>query len=126
MAAFLAAGIISAGLVQGGIVRFIFFPQVEGDTIQISLAMPVGSSFAVTERTVAEIEAAIGEVRNIVDRDGEGTSGIVSIAAILGSSRLMGTLPGQGGRIRAITLPTSPSNSRHPIFGLIRPATSSP
>ncbi len=132
IAAFLAIGILSVGLVQGGIVRFIFFPQVESDTIRIQLAMPVGSPFESTRRTVSEIEAAVEEVRAIVDADREDSSSIVSVSATLGSRRQPGTLPGEGGQdsgdhLADLTIQLTPSDFRdysaNEIVALIRERT---
>ena len=40
--------IITYGMVKGGIVKFVFFPQIEGNTITAKLTMPIGTPFKVT------------------------------------------------------------------------------
>lgn len=51
------AGLIAfGGLVSGGHVRFVFFPQVEGDSVTLTLEMPSGTPF---ERTKAAMDRVI-------------------------------------------------------------------
>ncbi|MEH6638166.1 MAG: efflux RND transporter permease subunit [Porticoccaceae bacterium] len=57
--------IISVGVFQGGIVRFIFFPKVESDRITVSLTMPTGTPFETTERYARQIfEAGLAMERD--------------------------------------------------------------
>jgi multidrug efflux pump subunit AcrB len=42
--------IITYGMVKGGIVKFVFFPQIEGNTITANLIMPIGTPYSVTEK----------------------------------------------------------------------------
>ncbi len=87
LAVFLAIAIFTAGLIRGGIVRFIFFPEVESDTVQISLAMPIGTPFSATEKCVEEIESAVEEVKSIVDEDRNGQSAVLSVATTIGAQK---------------------------------------
>jgi len=40
---------LTAGLVAGGVVRFVFFPRIEGDEIKASLALPFGTPVEITD-----------------------------------------------------------------------------
>ncbi len=48
LAAFLSILILIAGMVRGDFIRFVFFPQIEGDQVTTRLTMPVGTPFEVT------------------------------------------------------------------------------
>ena len=89
-AVFVAIAILTIGLLRGGIVRFIFFPQIEGDRIAINLTMPQGTPFAVTERTIAVIESAVYAVRDQIENEA-GHSAFESVSVSIG------TVAGQSG-----------------------------
>jgi multidrug efflux pump subunit AcrB len=55
--------IFTLGLVGAGVVRFIFFPQVEADFVIAALTMPQGTPVEVTSEAVAHLERAAEEVR---------------------------------------------------------------
>ncbi|MEO1596468.1 MAG: efflux RND transporter permease subunit [Pseudomonadota bacterium] len=60
IAACLACLVAFAGLINGGHVRFVFFPQVEGDSVTLTLEMPSGTPFERTEAAMDRvIEAAV-------------------------------------------------------------------
>jgi multidrug efflux pump subunit AcrB len=59
VASFLAALILSAGMIAGGIVRFEFFPNVPSDFIQANLTMNDGASFEVRNAALARMEQAV-------------------------------------------------------------------
>ncbi len=60
--AFTALFIISIGMVSARWVNVTFFPQVDGDNITVSLAMPSGTDESVTQKQVDKITAAIWQV----------------------------------------------------------------
>jgi len=72
----LAAGIgvliVTAGIVQAGKVRFIYFPDVEGDILACQVTMPQGTPAHVTERAVRQIERAGQTLR--AELEGNGSS----------------------------------------------------
>ena len=70
----LSTVIITLGIFQGGIVRFIFFPQVESDRITARLTMPTGTPFEITEQYAQQIYDAGLKI----DRDVFGTHGNTS------------------------------------------------
>ncbi|NCP64816.1 MAG: efflux RND transporter permease subunit [Paraglaciecola sp.] len=57
--------LVTAGVLSGGHIRFIFFPTVEGDEIKVSLEMPAGTPYAQTEyamqRVISALDTAVGE-----------------------------------------------------------------
>ena len=62
LATFLAALIVTVGLFGGGIVRFVFFPNVPSDFIQAEIEMLPGSSVVQRDRALSEIGSALLEV----------------------------------------------------------------
>lgn len=62
LAAFIGVLWIAVSLFRGDIMRFVFFPIIEGDEVNISLVMPVGTPFPEVERHVNDIQQAIEEV----------------------------------------------------------------
>ena len=69
LAAFFALAVLTVGMVSSGIVRFIFFPQVEGDEITITATLPEGTPFATTQITMTKIEQAAEKVRHEIADD---------------------------------------------------------
>lgn len=128
-AAFLAIAIVTIGMVRGGVVRFIFFPQIEGDRININLTMPQGTPFAVTERTIATIEQAVDAVRDEITHKA-GASAFESVSVSIGSVTAQGGGPGGGGEggsgahraeVRIQLVPSDlRSNTAAEIEGMIR------
>lgn len=112
-ACFVAIAIIAIGMVRGGIIRFIFSPQVEGDRINISLTMPQGTPFEVTEAAVEKIESAIYNVRDEI-RPSAFESVAVSIGSVSGqTSRPDGRgESGTGAHLAEVTVQLIPSNFR--------------
>lgn len=62
-AAFIAVFIFSIGMVAGGWVRFVQFPSVPSDFIQMELRMPEGTPLEETERAMERITTALAEIR---------------------------------------------------------------
>ena len=54
----LAFLIMTLGAMGGGIIRFTFFPSIASDRIEITLNMPQGTSEAITDSIITEIEQA--------------------------------------------------------------------
>ncbi len=50
--------LVIAGMIQGGIVKFTFFPKVESDTLECSLTMPAGTPVQRTIEVVRHLEEA--------------------------------------------------------------------
>ncbi|MCC5021918.1 MAG: efflux RND transporter permease subunit [Candidatus Synoicihabitans palmerolidicus] len=99
LAAFLGIAIFTVGLLKSGTVRFIFFPQIEGDRISISLTMPQGTPFETTEATIKSIEDAVTAVRQTVAEQA-GVDAFESVSVSIGTMAAAGGSPrtGTGGR----------------------------
>lgn len=63
LAGFISVTLITFSLLQGGIVKFIFFPAIEGDQITINIEMPLGTPFDTTSDTVLAMEHEIHLIR---------------------------------------------------------------
>lgn len=105
-----ASIILTLGVFQGGIVRFIFFPQIDSDHITVSLKMPPGTPFETTfsyaekillagTEMAREAEAAIAE-----DGSGEQITLIEAISFTVGSQEGSGTMAFAGGGTNATNL----------------------
>lgn len=51
--------ILTVGAIQGGIIRFTFFPNIASDAVNITLKMPQGTSEMITDSLITEIEKAV-------------------------------------------------------------------
>jgi multidrug efflux pump subunit AcrB len=118
VAGFLALGILTGGLVQGGKVRFLFFPEVEGDTIGINLKMPIGTPFDLTRATVNEIEQVIEQIDNDAG-ERQGGNLVKSVSTSMGAlSQIAGGPIGRvgtgatGGHLAEITVQLVSSDAR--------------
>jgi multidrug efflux pump subunit AcrB len=60
---------LTMGFVQGGWIKFNFFPAVESDNVAAMLVMPEGTSAQVTEKYVRKIESAAIELRDKLAED---------------------------------------------------------
>ena len=76
LAAAAALLLLMAGAVGGGFVKFVFFPEIEGDVIAAQLTMPEGTAARTTEAAVSRIEDAAHRLRRELEGDdpsGHGT-----------------------------------------------------
>ena len=85
--------ILCVSLVQNGQVRFIFFPQIEGNNISASVTMPEGTPFERTDAAVRHMTAAASEVADAV-RQESGEEIFVTITSTSGGNASQGVGPG--------------------------------
>ena len=85
--------ILCISLVQNGQVRFIFFPQIEGNNISASVTMPEGTPFERTDAAVQRITAAAAEVADAV-RQESGEEIFLSVTSTSGGNAAQGVGPG--------------------------------
>ena len=78
----ISALILTFGAVAGGRVRFVFFPDIEGDVIAARITMPQGTSAEVTAGAVARIDAAARALAAEIARGGEGDVVRHSLASV--------------------------------------------
>ncbi len=57
----IAVLLLTVGVWKGGLIRFTFFPKVEGDTLTCSVTMPAGTPVSRTERVVKRLEETARE-----------------------------------------------------------------
>jgi multidrug efflux pump subunit AcrB len=68
----IATLLVTVGLVQGGFLRFVFFPEVESDFVAATLKLPQGSPASETSQAVARLEASALQLREqLVEETGE-------------------------------------------------------
>ncbi|NNF39877.1 MAG: efflux RND transporter permease subunit, partial [Woeseiaceae bacterium] len=92
--------ILCLSLVQNGQVRFIFFPQIEGNNISASVTMPEGTPFERTDAAVRRLTAAAAEVADAV-REETGEELFVSVTSTSGGYAARGVGPGAESGFRA-------------------------
>ena len=68
---FCCLAMVTGAMFQSGTIRFVFFPQIEGDEVIVRATMPEGTPFEVTEETMLEIEKAASDVRDQITPDGK-------------------------------------------------------
>ncbi len=54
--------LLAAGLIQGGVVEFVFFPQMDSDNVVVKLTMPQETPSEVTASAVESIESTVLEL----------------------------------------------------------------
>lgn len=101
VAAFVALLILVGGLVNAGIIRFIFFPQIEGDKVTATLVMPVGTPFSVVRGHALEMMKAARKIDARIEREA-GKRHVESISVIIGST-FVDEMPGQESGVSATT-----------------------
>lgn len=89
--------LLAAGIWQGGLVRFTFFPRVQGDTMICTVTMPAGVPVSRTVDVVTHLEEAAQKAMGKLDRERPpGAPPLLeSIQSIVGSAGGRG--PGSGG-----------------------------
>lgn len=91
LAAFVGAAIVVFSVVSAGHVRFIFFPRVQSEIATVSLSMPEGTPFEVTQRHVQTITDAVNELQKTHTDPDTNESVVENILSTAGSA-------GRGGR----------------------------
>lgn len=104
----IAVGILfmTLGLVGGGVVKFVFFDELDGDSIRATVEFPPGTPVDVTAKAVAQIEDALQEMAAATPtRTGEPL--LENVFSLIGATG--GDRPQQGshlGEVRALLLPS--------------------
>ena len=116
VAVFVALAIITVGMFQSGTMRFVFFPQIEGDQVKITVTMPNGTPFENTKATLLTIEDAVNTVRDELETGDKTVYQSVSIS--IGQTSSETGPPGTASRnsnashLGQITLQLVPSDFR--------------
>lgn len=69
LATFVAMLILSIGLLAGGILKFVFFPDITSDFLQVEIEMNEGTASAKTEAAIRQAQDALWEVDRQVSRE---------------------------------------------------------
>ncbi|MCK9274113.1 MAG: efflux RND transporter permease subunit [Syntrophales bacterium] len=101
LALFAALLILLMGMVRGDIIRFIFFPQIEGDEVTAKLIMPVGTPFEVTRRNALRMMEAARHIGEELSRR-EDRNLFEGTAIIIGAT-FAESGPGAAGAVQATT-----------------------
>ena len=84
--------ILCMSLVSSGLVKFIFFPNIEGNDISATLVMPEGTPFERTEAAMAQLtDAAFAVAERIKEERGEDL--FLSVAETVGGNTAQGGGP---------------------------------
>ena len=71
LATFIGVFIISIGLIMSGVVRFVFFPNIESDYLNANVQMTEGTPASFTFETALKMQDAIYEVKAEAEAEGE-------------------------------------------------------
>jgi multidrug efflux pump subunit AcrB len=78
---FISLLILSIGLLAGGILRFVFFPDITADFLQVELQMNEGTPAARTHEALRRVQAGLWEVdRKVSEEHGLESGAVVSSA----------------------------------------------
>ena len=116
IAAFLGFLALTLALVLSGWARFTFFPRVESDVARVTLTMPVGTSFQVTDRHMQRITDAAFNLQEKYTDGTDGASIIRNILSTTGSAFIQSGGPGgaqsSGDHYGQVIIETMPSDER--------------
>ncbi|MFQ5441169.1 MAG: efflux RND transporter permease subunit [Thermodesulfobacteriota bacterium] len=116
LASSIAVLLITAGLVGGGIVKFHFMPEVDGDFVMASLRMPVGTPVVETGRMEEYIVKKAEKIIEEYDAKRSGGSSILRhVFSIVGStikSGPTGDESSSGTHLAEVALVLTPSEKR--------------
>jgi multidrug efflux pump subunit AcrB len=80
---FVGAFILVVSLILSGWTKFVFFPRIPSETISMTLTMPTGTPFEITDKFIRKISDSAGVLQEkYVDEDGQ--SVVLNILAITG------------------------------------------
>jgi multidrug efflux pump subunit AcrB len=102
------------GVWQAGWIKFVFFPQVEGDVMRCYLTMPVGTPMERTQEVIDRIEqAALEAVKEADGRRPEGAPSLMEYSLMLiGAHSGRGATQGSGGHLAQIWINLVESEER--------------
>ena len=83
---FVGVLLIILSLVSSGWTRFVFFPRLESETITVSLVMPTGTPFEVTDRYIERMTEAAITLKNEYRDPETGDSIIMNILSSTGNA----------------------------------------
>ncbi|MEM9057593.1 MAG: efflux RND transporter permease subunit, partial [Pseudomonadota bacterium] len=102
--------LITAGLVLGNHVRFVFFPVVEGDRVTVSVEMPAGTPYSQTSSAMDDIVAAAYAAVGGIDSDQYRSMAVTRGGRLASGFNTQGTT--QQAEIAVATLELAPADQR--------------
>ena len=116
IAAFLGVLALTLALVLSGWAKFIFFPRIESDVATVTLSMPVGTPFQVTDRHMQRITGAAFELQRKYTNGEGGEPVIRNILSTTGSALVARGGPGNnqtlGDNYGQVIIEAVPSDER--------------
>jgi len=101
LALFFGGFILLLSIITSGWTQFTFFPRVPSETVRATLAMPVGTAFAVTDRYVDRMIVSAQQLQEKYRDPSSGESIILNILGSTGASGGVGSL----GKVRFEVVP---------------------
>jgi multidrug efflux pump subunit AcrB len=90
---FISMLILSIGLLAGGILKFVFFPDITADFLQVSLEMNEGTPAAQTHEALRRVQAGLWEVdRQVSEEQGVESGAVVNSALAFARSDTSGQI----------------------------------
>jgi multidrug efflux pump subunit AcrB len=90
---FISLLILSIGLVAGGILRFVFFPDITADFLQVELQMNEGTSATQTHEALRKIQDGLWEVdRQVSEEQGVESGAVVTSALAFARNDISGRI----------------------------------
>jgi multidrug efflux pump subunit AcrB len=78
--------IVTIGLIGGGLIQFIFFPKIEGDSVTATIELPFGASLDQTRRVMEQVVASGRSIADSLKERGADST-VVGIFSEVGSVR---------------------------------------
>ncbi|GAB3090975.1 efflux RND transporter permease subunit [Aestuariicella hydrocarbonica] len=86
LSVFIGILLVIVSLIASGWSRFVFFPRVESETITVSLVMPTGTPFDVTDQHIERITEAAMAIQNQYRDPDSGDSIVMNILSSTGNA----------------------------------------
>ncbi len=69
--------VLTIGAMQGGIIRFTFFPSIASDTVQVNLKMPQGTNEDITNELISNIEKEVWNSNEALKKSQTGEKSVI-------------------------------------------------
>jgi multidrug efflux pump subunit AcrB len=106
--AFIGLLVLIVAMLQSGWMRFTFWPSIESNRGNVTLTMPVGTPFSVTDKHVEFMTSKVVALQEKYRDPATGESPIISIRSIAGSAGGRGSAPNVG----RVSFETTPVEER--------------
>ena len=106
--------ILTVGAIGGGLVKFTFFPKIEGDVVTANIELPFGTSAAKTEEVLDRVVAGLDETfekSGGFDAIGRGT--LAELGAIGRNGSSNPGIPSSGSHVASVRVFLKPMDERN-------------